>query len=157
MKTIVRSAVALLLSSTIALAEGWMTDWEAAKAKAKAENKPILINFTGTDWCGWCIKIEKEVFSKKEFKDYAEKNLVLMEVDFPKKKEQSPELKKQNKALDKEFAIEGYPTVYLLDAEGKKISEEIGYREGGPEAYTKHLQELIDKKKAAPAKEEEKK
>lgn len=157
MKTIVRSAVVLLLSSTLALAEGWMTDWEAAKAKAKAENKPILINFTGTDWCGWCIKIEKEVFSKKEFKDYAEKNLVLMEVDFPKKKEQSPELKKQNKALDKEFAIEGYPTVYLLDAEGKKISEEIGYREGGPEAYTKHLQELIDKKNAAPAKVEEKK
>jgi len=152
MKTIVRSAVVLLLSSTLALAEGWMTDWEAAKAKAKAENKPILINFTGTDWCGWCIKIEKEIFSQKAFKDYAEKNLILMEVDFPKKKELAPELKKQNKALDKEFGIEGYPTIYLLDAEGKKLSEDIGYREGGPEAYAKHLQELIDKKKAAPVK-----
>lgn len=152
MKNILRSTIALALTTTLTFANGWMTDWEAAKAKAKAENKPILINFTGTDWCGWCIKIEKEVFSKKEFKDYAEKNLVLMEVDFPKKKEQSPELKKQNKALDKEFAIEGYPTVYLLDGEGKKISEEIGYREGGPEAYTKHLQELIDKNKKAAAK-----
>jgi protein disulfide-isomerase len=152
MKTILRSAIALTLTTTLTFANGWMTDWEAAKAKSKAENKPILINFTGTDWCGWCIKIEKEVFSKKEFKDYAEKNLVLMEVDFPKKKEQSPELKKQNKALDKEFAIEGYPTVYLLDAEGKKISDEIGYREGGPEAYTKHLQELIDKNQKAAAK-----
>lgn len=111
MKTILRSALALMLTSTLALAEGWMTDWEAAKAKSKAENKPILINFTGTDWCGWCIKIEKEVFSKKEFKEYAEKNLVLMEVDFPKKKEQSPELKKQNKALDKEFAIEDRKSV----------------------------------------------
>jgi thioredoxin-related protein len=124
-----------------------MTDWEAAKAKAKAENKPILINFTGTDWCGWCIRIEKEVFSKKEFQEYAAKNLILMEVDFPKKKEQSAELKTQNKALDKEFKIEGYPTIFLLDAEGKKISEDIGYREGGPEAYAKHLQTLIEKTK----------
>jgi thioredoxin-related protein len=121
MKTILRSIIALALTTPFTFADGWMTDWEAAKAKAKAENKPILINFTGTDWY-----------------------LVLMEVDFPKKKEQSAELKKQNKALDKEFAIEGYPTVYLLDAEGKKISDEIGYREGGPDAYTKHLQTLID-------------
>lgn len=147
MKTALRTAAALLFSSTLALANGWMTDWEAAKAKAKAENKPILINFTGTDWCGWCIRIEKEVFSKKEFQEYAEKNLILMEVDFPKKKELSAEIKAQNKALDKEFKIEGYPTIFLLDAEGKKISEDIGYREGGPEAYAKHLQTLIDKAK----------
>ena len=148
MKTALRTITALLFTSTLALANGWMTDWEAAKAKAKAENKPILINFTGTDWCGWCIRAEKEIFSKKEFQEYAAKNLILMEVDFPKKKEQSAELKKQNKALDKEFKIEGYPTIYLLDAEGKKISEEeIGYKEGGPEAYAKYLQTLIDKAK----------
>jgi thioredoxin-related protein len=147
MKTALRTIAALFLTSTLALANGWMTDWEAAKAKAKAENKPILINFTGTDWCGWCIRIEKEVFSKKEFQEYAAKNLILMEVDFPKKKEQSAELKTQNKALDKEFKIEGYPTIFLLDAEGKKISEDIGYREGGPEAYAKHLQTLIEKTK----------
>lgn len=147
MKTALRTIAALFLTSTLALANSWMTDWEAAKAKAKAENKPILINFTGTDWCGWCIRIEKEVFSKKEFQEYAAKNLILMEVDFPKKKEQSAELKTQNKALDKEFKIEGYPTIFLLDAEGKKISEDIGYREGGPEAYAKHLQTLIEKTK----------
>jgi thioredoxin-related protein len=136
----------------MAFANGWMTDWEAAKAKAKAENKPILINFTGTDWCGWCIRLEKEVFSKKEFQEYAAKNLVLMEVDFPKKKAQPAELKKQNKELEKQYPFEGYPTVYLLDAEGKKISEDIGYREGGPEAYAKHLQELIEKSKTSAAK-----
>jgi thioredoxin-related protein len=147
MKTALRTIAALFLTSTLALANGWMTDWEAAKAKAIAENKPILINFTGTDWCGWCIRIEKEVFSRKEFQEYAAKNLILMEVDFPKKKEQSAELKSQNKALDKEFKIEGYPTIFLLDAEGKKISEDIGYREGGPEAYAKHLQTLIEKTK----------
>ena len=147
MKTALRTIAALFLTSSLALANGWMTDWEAAKAKAKAENKPILINFTGTDWCGWCIRIEKEVFSKKEFQEYAAKNLILMEVDFPKKKEQDAKLKAQNKVLDKEFKIEGYPTIFLLDAEGKKISEDIGYREGGPEAYAKHLQTLIEKAK----------
>lgn len=152
MKTLLKTAVALLLSSTLALAEGWMTDWEAAKAKAKAENKPILINFTGSDWCGWCIRLEKEVFSQKAFQEYAAKNLILMEADFPKKKKQTPELIKQNKALEKEYPFDGYPTIYLLDAEGKKISEDIGYREGGPEAYAKRLQELIDKNKKPAAK-----
>ena len=129
----------------------WLHDYEAAKKQAKEESKPILINFTGTDWCGWCIKIEKEIFSKEEFKTYAKENLILMEVDFPKKKEnkakQTAEVKAQNKKLDKEFKIEGYPTIFLIDAEGKKLSEDIGYREGGAQAYVDHLKELLSKKK----------
>lgn len=123
----------------------WMHDFEAAKAKAVKEGKPIFINFTGTDWCGWCIKLEKEVFSKKAFQDYAKENLVLVEVDFPRKKEQTAELKEQNKKLDKEYGVEGYPTLYLLDATGKKLTEDIGYREGGPEKYVEHLKSLIKK------------
>lgn len=123
----------------------WLHDFDAAKKQAKAENKPIFINFTGSDWCGWCIRIEKEIFSKKEFQDYAKDHLVLMEVDFPKKKKQSAEVKAQNKKLDKEFKIEGYPTLFLLNAEGKKESEDIGYREGGAEAYVKHLKSLLKK------------
>ncbi len=122
-----------------------MHDFEAAKAKAVKEGKPIFINFTGTDWCGWCIKLEKEVFSKKAFQDYAKENLVLVEVDFPRKKEQTAELKEQNKKLDKEYGVEGYPTLYLLDAQGKKLTEDIGYREGGPEAYVAHLKSLLKK------------
>ncbi len=123
----------------------WMHDFEAAKAKAAQEGKPIFINFTGTDWCGWCIKLEKEVFSKKAFRDYAKDNLVLVEVDFPKKKKQSAELKEQNKKLDQEYEIEGYPTLFLLDASGKKLTEDIGYLEGGPEAYVAHLKSLLKK------------
>ena len=123
----------------------WMHDFEAAKAKAVKEGKPIFINFTGTDWCGWCIKLEKEVFTKKAFQDYAKENLILVEVDFPKKKEQTAELKAQNKKLDKEYGVEGYPTLYLLDATGKKLTEDIGYREGGPEAYVEHLKSLLKK------------
>lgn len=122
-----------------------MHDFEAAKAKAVKEGKPIFINFTGTDWCGWCIKLEKEVFSKKAFQDYAKEHLVLVEVDFPKKKEQTAEVKAQNAKLDKEYGVEGYPTLYLLDAQGKKLTEDIGYREGGPEAYVEHLKSLLKK------------
>jgi protein disulfide-isomerase len=133
------------VSFTMGAESLWMHDFEAAKAKAAKEGKPIFINFTGTDWCGWCIKLEKEVFSKKAFQDYAKENLVLVEVDFPKKKEQSAELKEQNKKLDNEYGVEGYPTLYLLDATGKKLTEDIGYREGGPEAYVEHLKSLLKK------------
>jgi protein disulfide-isomerase len=134
-------------AASMAAESGWLTDYEAAKKQAKEENKPILINFTGTDWCGWCIKIEKEIFSKDEFKAYAKENLILMEVDFPEKKKQTDEVKAQNKVLDKEFKIEGYPTIFLIDSEGKKLSEDIGYREGGAQAYVDHLKELLAKKK----------
>ena len=150
MKTTLRSLALLCISATLALAggENWETNWEAAKAKSKAENKPILINLTGSDWCGWCIKIEKEVFSQKEFKDFAAENLILMEADFPKKKQLPAELKKQNAALEKEYLNKGYPTVYLLDSEGKKLSDDIGELKGGTEAYITKLKELIAKSKS---------
>ena len=140
------ASLVALSSASMAAESGWLTNYEAAKKQAKEENKPILINFTGTDWCGWCIKIEKEIFSKDEFKAYAKEKLILMEVDFPEKKKQSDEVKAQNKVLDKEFKIEGYPTIFLIDAEGKKLSEDIGYREGGAQAYVDHLKELLKKK-----------
>ena len=147
MKALFRSLAVLVATASFAFAgtEGWETNWEEAKAKAKAENKPILINLTGSDWCGWCIKLHKEVFSQQAFKDYAAANLILMEADFPKKTELSPELKKQNAALKKDYLNEGYPTVLLLDAEGKKLGEDIGYLKGGPELYVKTIQELLSK------------
>ncbi len=150
MKTLLRALAVLAATASFAFAGAgnWLTDWEAAKAKAKAENKPILINLTGSDWCGWCIKIEKDVFSQKAFQDFAAENLILMEADFPRKKELSAELKKQNDALKKEYLNEGYPTVWLLDAEGKKLSDDLGTLKGGPDAYIKTLTELIAKAKA---------
>lgn len=149
MKSLLRTLVLFVAVTSVSLAsEGWLTDWEAAKAKAKADKKPILINLTGSDWCGWCIKLEKEVFSQKAFKDFAAENLILMEADFPKKKELPAELKKQNAALEKEYlAGGGYPTVYLLDAEGGKLSEDLAVLKGGPDAYIAKLKELIAKTK----------
>lgn len=150
MKTLLRTIAVLAASATFALAGAgnWMTDWEAAKAKAKASNKPILINLTGSDWCAWCIKIEKEVFSSKEFQDFAAGHLVLMEADFPRKKEQPADVKKQNAALKKEYLNGGYPTVWLLDAEGNKLSQDLGELKGGTAEYIKTITALIEKSKA---------
>ncbi len=135
-----------IVGTALAGDAAWIHNYEAAKKRAKEEGKPIFINFTGSDWCGWCIRLEKEVFTRKEFEAYASENLVLVEIDFPRKKEQPAEVKKQNEALDKAFEIEGYPTLFLLDSEGKKLSGDVGYREGGAQAYVDHLKELLEKK-----------
>ena len=101
----------------------WMTDLSKAQAKAKAENKLVLLDFTGSDWCGWCIKLNKDVFSKPEFAEYAKKNLVLVEVDFPRGKKLSAEQKKANDALQKKYKIQGYPTIIVLNKEGTQVGE----------------------------------
>ena len=125
---------------------GWLTDFEAAKKVAAEKKLPILIDFSGSDWCGWCIKLDKEVFSQEAFQTYAKENLVLMMCDFPQAKPQSEEEKAQNKKLQEQFGIEGYPTVVLVDAEGKEIAR-TGYQKGGAEAYVTHLKELLANKK----------
>ena len=93
-------------------AEGlWQTDFKAAQAKAKEEKKYLLVDFTGSDWCGWCIKLHNEVFDKEPFKAEAPKQFVLVELDFPHEKELSDDLKKQNKELAEKYKVEGFPTV----------------------------------------------
>ena len=132
----------------------WMTDYKAALAKAKKEKKVVLADFTGSDWCGWCIKLKDEVFSKPEFKEWAAANVVLLELDYPKNKPQSEELKKQNQELSKEFQIEGYPTVLFLDSKGKKVGQS-GYVEGGPAAWIAAAEKELgikSKKKPKPQK-----
>ena len=132
----------LALASTLALAkDGWSEDYDKALAQAKADKKLVLLDFTGSDWCGWCIKLDKEVFSQTEFADYAKKNLVLVELDFPRSKEQSKELKAQNTKLQGEFKIQGYPTIIVLNADGKKVGE-LGYQPGGPKAFIAELDKL---------------
>ncbi len=139
----------LVMLATVAIAagafasEGWMTDFDKAKEKAKAENKHILIDFSGSDWCGWCIKLDKEVFSQKEFKEYAKDNLVLMLADFPRDKSKiSDEVQKQNDKLSKEYGVRGFPTVFILSPDGKTVAK-TGYQAGGAEAYVKHIKSLI--------------
>lgn len=110
----------------------WQTDYKAALKQAVASNKPILVDFTGSDWCGWCIKLDKETFSQPEFAKYANEKLVLMEADFPQGKAQSAAVKKQNDELQEKFNVEGFPTLVLLDKHGKEIARNVGYLPGGP-------------------------
>jgi thioredoxin-related protein len=119
----------------------WTTDLPKAQAQAKAEKKLVMLDFTGSDWCGWCIKLHNEVFSKPEFSEYAKKNLILVEVDFPQKKQQSEQLKKANTALQEKYKIEGYPTIIVLNGEGKQVGQ-LGYQPGGPKAFIAELDKL---------------
>ena len=121
-----------LLSHAIAADGEWLTDLNKAKEKAKTENKRILMNFTGSDWCPPCKALHKNVFASAEFGEFAKTNLVLVEVDFPTAKKQSAELKKANDELSKKFNIEAYPTIIVLDSSGKELSRNAGY--GGEKA-----------------------
>jgi protein disulfide-isomerase len=144
-----KTAIATILACCAVLtarAEGvnWMTDAAAAQTRAKAEKKLVMLDFTGSDWCGWCIKLNKEVFSTPEFATYAKANLVAVEVDFPQKKKLSDAQKKQNQALADKYKIEGYPTIIVLNSDGKKVGE-LGYQPGGPKAFIASLEKLKSK------------
>jgi thioredoxin-related protein len=120
---------------------GWLTNFAKAQEEAKSQNKLLLMDFTGSDWCGWCIMLEKEIFSKPEFKEYASKNLVLLELDFPRRKQLSPEMMEQNQRLAIKHQVQGFPTIVILDSSGKELAQ-LGYMRGGPEAFIAQLEKL---------------
>jgi thioredoxin-related protein len=103
----------------------WLTKMDKAKEEAKETGLPILVLFTGTTWCPYCIKLEKEVFAEKEFKEFANQNLVLMILDFPAAGGGS----RKDEEMQKEFGVTGFPRYFLVDAEGKKLSSG-GYHDG---------------------------
>ncbi len=123
----------------------WLTSFQQAKTQALGRHVPILADFSGSDWCGWCMKLEKEVFTEKAFKDYASTNFVLLLVDFPRRTAQDAEVAKQNQAMAEQYGIEGFPTILLLDATGKELAR-TGYRPGGAQAYVQHLKSLLAKR-----------
>lgn len=114
----------------------WLTSVPEAQALAKKENKLVLMDFTGSDWCVWCKKLDAEIFEKPEFAEYAKKSLVLVQLDFPDAKPQSPELKKANKALQTLYKIEGFPTLIVIKPDGTVVWQQVGYLPGGPSALT---------------------
>ena len=121
--------------ASTAAASGWLDDYHKAQQEAKTSKKLLLLNFTGSDWCGWCIKLDKDVFSQPEFKDYASKNLVLLELDFPRPsgsrwQGQAAELKKQNLELARQYDVHGFPTLIVLDGNGQKLWRFEGYLPG---------------------------
>jgi protein disulfide-isomerase len=120
---------------------GWLTNFAEAQEEAKSQNKLLLMDFTGSDWCGWCIILEKEVFSQPEFKEYASKNLVLLELDFPRGKALPAETTTQNQRLAMKYQIQGFPTLVVLDGSGKALAR-LGYMRGGPAAFIAELEKL---------------
>ena len=134
---------------SVSAGETWLTDLEAAKKQAQKENKAVLIDFTGSDWCGFCIKLKKDVFDTEEFKKFAEKNLVLVEVDFPRRKKLPEGLSEKNQALQEQFKVRGFPTIVLLDSSGKMIDtgdEFVGYGGEGMEKYIAKIQKALAKR-----------
>jgi thioredoxin-related protein len=138
------SLLAILLASQLTvLAEvQWSTDLPAAQAQAKKDKKLVLVNFTGSDWCGWCKKLQAEVFTTKEFDTFAKNKLVLVEIDFPNQKKQSAELKKANEALQAKYKASGFPTIVALNGEGKEVWRQVGYMPGGPKAWIAKLESI---------------
>lgn len=136
------AAIMSLIGTSFAGGEGWTSDFEAAKKQASEQKKDLLIDFTGSDWCGWCIKLNDEVFKHDAFKNGVKDSFVLVELDFPKDKSKLTEqIQTQNKELGKKYAVRGYPTILLCDADGKPYAS-TGYQKGGPEKYVAHLDEL---------------
>ncbi len=136
--------LATTFTTPLAFAKGdlWMSDFSAAKKKAAAEHKDLLVDFTGSDWCGWCIKLNNEVFKHDSFLKGVADHFVLVEIDFPQDKSKlSDATKKQNETLQKTYQVQGFPTILLMDEQGRPYAK-TGYRPGGPEAYLKHLTEL---------------
>jgi thioredoxin-related protein len=135
-------AIGLTLISITASAESsWVTDYKKAQEDAKAGKKLMLLEFTGSDWCGWCMKLDKEVFSTPEFQNYASRNLILVKLDFPRRRPQTEALKKQNEQLAQKYGIQGFPTIIVLNGQGEKVGE-FGYMEGGPSPFLAKLETL---------------
>lgn len=120
----------------------WETNLETALQKAQKENKAVLVNFTGSDWCIWCQRLSNEVFSQNEFEKFAKENLILVKIDFPKNIEQSMETKMYNNQLAQRFGVEGFPTIFLLNKNGEVILQ-TGYQPGGPVNYVNHLKSYM--------------
>jgi protein disulfide-isomerase len=136
---------AMVLLQGQVFAATWLTDISAAQTKAKAENKLIFLDFTGSDWCGWCMKLKEEVFSQPEFDSFANEYLVLVEVDFPRKKSLPAAQTQANEALAKKLGITGFPTIVIFDADGKLVGN-TGYLPGGAKAYVAELQKIAGDK-----------
>lgn len=130
------------VSAGVAGGADWLTDFEAAKKLAAEKNVPILADFSGSDWCGWCMKLDEEVFSQQTFKKFAAGQLVLFLADFPQGKEQTAEVRAQNEKLAKKYGVRGFPTVFLLRADGTVLAK-TGYQPGGAAAYVEHLKGLM--------------
>lgn len=133
----------------------WHTNMDEAIKLSEKQKKPLLLFFTGSDWCGWCIRLQKEVLKTPEFAEWAKKNVILVELDFPRRTAQDLTVKQQNAGLAKAFSVKGYPTVWLTNAtkdkEGKVSFQALGstgYVAGGPTPWLDKANGILAAKKS---------
>jgi len=139
-----------LLGSLRASAGEWETDFAKASEAAKKDGKCMLLDFTGSDWCGFCIKLDKEVYKTSEFKEFAKQNLVLVLLDYPHSKQLSKKLRDQNAELAKKYEVKGFPTIVLLSPDGEVVGRTSGYQPGsGPKKFIEQVQAWLGKSKAS--------
>ena len=155
MKTILFSTLLFISSSLFSQVEKltWHTDLVKAIEISTKEKKPLMLFFTGSDWCGWCIRLQNEVFKMPEFIEWANDNVVLVDIDFPNNKsKQSTELQQQNNLLQQQFSVQGYPTIHFVrpdKIDGKTSLTKLGntgYRAGGPAAWISEANTYIQAK-----------
>jgi thioredoxin-related protein len=127
--------------ATIGAELEWLTDLPTALAKAREEKKVVMLDFTGSDWCGWCMRLKREILDQPAFAAFAKENLIAVEVDFPEHKAQSPALKEANEKLARTYGVKGYPTLIFLSAEGQVVATS-GYEEGGPGPFIAGLEKI---------------
>jgi len=120
----------------------WYESYDKALAESKKTNKPVFAFFTGSDWCGWCIRLHKEVLDKPAFLDWAKTKVVFLKVDFPRHGDLSAAQKSANAQLSAKFKIQGFPTVILLNSDGTEFAR-TGYRRGGEKGYITYLDQLL--------------
>ena len=133
-------AFLLALALPVLAHAGWTTDYKTALARARAENKNVLLDFTGTDWCASCKLLDQEVFEQPSFKDFLAKNYIAVTLDYPEVTPQPDALKEQNEAVAEQFNVDTFPTLIVLSPEGKVLGRETGYVPGtGPEAVIAKL------------------
>ncbi|NND05852.1 MAG: thioredoxin family protein [Saprospiraceae bacterium] len=122
--------------------EGWHVLVEDAFAESKETGKPIMANFTGKDWCGWCRKLAAAVFDKQEFKSWADENVVLLELDYPRRSKLPEELQRQNAGLQQAFKVRGFPTVWVFDLDKDESSGQFSIKALGKTGYRPSVEEF---------------
>lgn len=139
-----------ITNSAVAGGEGWYDDFDEAAAAAKEQNKDLFVDFTGSDWCGWCIKLDKEVFAHDEFLVPAKENYILVALDFPSGEEAKAKVPnpRRNEELQAKYDVGGFPTILMMTADGEVFAQ-TGYQKGGPEKYIEHMTEIATSGKKA--------
>jgi protein disulfide-isomerase len=141
MKQLLACLLLAAAPSAFAAEAEWLTDVHVALDKAAAQHKYVMLDFTGSDWCGWCKKLKAEVFDQSEFIAFAKENLVLVEVDFPHQKQLSAAQQEANNALARTYEIRGYPTIIFIDSMSRKVGQ-AGYMAGGPKTFIANLEKI---------------